>query len=349
MARQVSWRAQRSHLLRVKIHAHLEYTSLRDVPELVGAAERTGFDGVWFPETSHEPFLGAALACEHTTRATVGTNVAIALTRSPTLLAHLAWDLAALSGGRFILGLGTQVRAHVERRFGMPWDAPAPRLRDTVRAIRAVWDTWRTGRPLAYRGRGYALSLMTPFFTPPRHDHPIPVATAGVNPVMCRVAGEVADAFQVHPLHTPAYLRDVVLPAIRRGQARADRTALPIRVNASVFVVTDPQDAHTRGEVKQAIAFYASTPSYRGVLAHHGWEEIGARLSVLARSGRWAAMAAEVPDEMLETVAVLAPLSDAGARIRERYAGLADAVGPYAAFSPARADTWRALIAGIRG
>lgn len=333
----------------MKIDAHLEYATLRDVPDLAREAERAGFDGVWFPETSHEPFLGAALACEHTAHITVGTNVAIALTRSPTLLAHLAWDLAALSGGRFVLGLGTQVKAHIVRRFGMTWDAPAPQLRDLIRAIRAVWHSWRTGAPLTYQGRGYVLSLMTPFFTPPHHDHPIPIATAGVNPVMCRVAGEVADAFQVHPLHTPAYLREVALPAIRRGQARAGRAGVRIQVNASVFVVTDPRDDRARREVKRAIAFYASTPSYRGVLAHHGWEAIGTRLSALARSGAWAAMADEVSDETLETIAVVAPLEDAGARIRERYAGLADRVGPYAAFSPARADDWRALIAGIRG
>jgi len=333
----------------MQVDAHLAYHTLRDVPELARAAEALGFDGLWLPETAHEPFLGAALACEHTTRVTVGTGVAIALTRSPTLLAHLAWDLAALSGGRFVLGLGTQVKAHVVRRFGMPWDPPAPRLRDAVRAIRAVWHTWRTGAPLDYRGRWHTLSLMTPFFTPPRHDHPIPIATAGVNPVMCRVAGEVADGFQVHPLHTPAYLRQVVLPAIRRGQARAGRGAAPVQIIASVFVVPDPADERRRTEVKRQIAFYASTPSYRSVLDHHGWTEIGARLSALARRGAWAAMAEEVTDEMLHAIAVVAPVEEAGAEIRRRYAGLADRVGPYEPFSPAQPARWRALLAGIRG
>lgn len=333
----------------MRIDAHIEYRTLQDVPALAREAERIGFDGLWFPETAHEPFLGAALAAEHTTRISVGTNVALAFTRSPTLLAYLAWDLAALSSGRFILGLGTQVRSHIVRRFGMPWEAPAPRLRDAIRAIRAVWHTWRTGEPLNYRGRWYTLTLMTPFFTPQRHDEPIPIVTAGVNPVMCRVAGEVADGFQIHPLHTPAYLRDVVLPAIRRGQARA-RQSGRVQITASVFVVTGSSldIAHSRAEVKRSIAFYASTPSYRGVLAHHGWEEIGARLSAMASRGEWAGMAGEITDEMLETIAVIAPPEDIGAHIRARYEGLADRVGPYEPFSPAHADRWRAIIEGVR-
>jgi len=333
----------------MQVDAHLEYGTLRDVPALARSAERVGFDGLWFPETAHEPFLGAALAGEHTRRVTVGTNVAIAFTRSPTLLAHLAWDLAALTGGRFILGLGTQVRGHIVRRYGMPWDAPAPRLRDAIRAIRAVWHTWKTGAPLDYRGRDYHLSLMTPFFTPPRHEHAIPIVTAGVNPVMCRVAGEVADGFQVHPLHTVPYLREVIRPAILQGQTRAGRARVPIRINASVFVVTDGPHGPGAAAARQAIAFYASTPSYRGVLAHHGWEEIGARLSRLAATGQWSAMANAVTDEMLATIGVVAPLEEAGAALRARYDGLADRVGPYRPYTPADDAWWEALLRGVRG
>ena len=333
----------------MKVDAHIEYGTLLDVPALAEAAERAGFDGLWFPETAHEPFLGAALACEHTERLLVGTNVAIAFTRSPTLLAHLAWDLAALSAGRFVLGLGTQVKGHIVRRYGMPWDAPAPRLRDAIGAIRAVWHAWRTGEPLRHSGRWYQLSLMTPFFTPPRHEHAIPIVTAGVNPVMCRVAGEAADGFQVHPLHTPGYLRDVVLPAIHQGQTRSGRASVPIRVNASVFVVTDCPDGPGAAGAKRTIAFYASTPSYRGVLAHHGWEDIGARLSTLAARGEWAKMADEVTGEMLSTIAVVAPLEEAGPAIRARYGDLADRVGPYRAFSPADETWWRMLIRSVAG
>lgn len=335
----------------MKIDTRLVYRSLRDVPDLARAAEHAGFDGLWLEETSHEPFLGAALACEHTARVAVGTGVAIAFARSPTVLAQAAWDLAALSGGRFILGLGTQVKGHVVRRFGMPWEAPAPRLRDAVAAIRAVWTAWRSGTPLNHRGPYYTLTLMTPFFTPPHHDHLIPIATAGVNPLMCRVAGEVADAFQVHPLHTASYLRRVVLPAVRRGERRAGR-GRTVTVNASVFTVVGESRAElsaAREEVRRTIAFYASTPSYRPLLTHHGWDEIGIRLSALAARGEWVEMAAEITDEMLETIAVSGSPAEVGRQIRERYEGLADRVGAYLPFHPDAAARWAAVLAAARG
>lgn len=334
----------------MRIDTRLVYDTLREVPELAREAERIGFDGLWLEETAHDPFPGAALACEHTRTAAVGTAVAIAPARSPTVLAHLAWDLAALSDGRFVLGLGTQVKGHVARRFGMPWDPPAPKLRDAVRAIRAVWAAWRTGAPLRYQGEFYALSLMTPFFTPPRHDHRIPIATAGVNPVMCRVAGEVADAFQVHPLHTPAYLRDVVLPAIRRGERRAGRRGA-VAVHASVIAVigdSTREVAEAREDARRTIAFYAATPSYRSLLAHHGWEEVGARLSALAARGEWGRMPALVGDEMLEAIAVSGSAREVGRLLAARYANLADRVGVYAAFRPDWSARWTAMLDAAR-
>lgn len=333
------------------VDAHIAYNTLAEIPELVRSAEELGIDGLWFSETAHDPFLGAAIAAEHTRRVTIGTSVAIAFTRSPTLLAYLGWDLAVLSGGRFILGLGTQVKAHIVRRFGMPWDAPAPRLRDTVGAIHAVWHTWRTGSPLSYRGRGYTLNLMTSFFTPPPADAVTPIVTAGVNPVLCRVAGEVADGFQVHPLHTPAYLRNVIHPAIRKGQLKGGRGGTPFQVSVSTFVVTgtgEDEIGRARREAKRSIAFYASTPSYRGVLAYHGWQEVGQRLSALAARGAWAEMAEEISDEMLTTIAVVAPLDEVGTRIRERYEGLADRVGVYEPFSPRHGHRWRSLLEACR-
>lgn len=335
----------------MKIDTRLVYRTLRDVPALAQEAERAGFDGVWVEETSHEPFLGAALACEHTRSVSVGTNVAIAPARSPTVLAHLAWDLAALSAGRFVLGLGTQVKGHVVRRFGMAWDPAAPKLRDTVRAIRAVWSSWRSGEPLRYQGEFYSLTLMTPFFTPPPHDYAIPIATAGVNALMCRTAGEVADAFQVHPLHTPAYVRDVIIPAVRRGERRAGR-GRTVTVNVSVFALVgeserELQDA--REDARRTIAFYASTPSYRPLLAHHGWDDRGARLSALAAQGEWAKMAEIVSDEMLETITVNGSPRDVGRELAARYEGLADRVGVYIAFRPDWAARWAALLAGTRG
>ena len=333
------------------VDAHIHYGTLRDVPPLVQAAERVGVDGVWFSETAHDPFLGAAIAAEHTRHITVGTSVAIAFTRSPTLLAYLAWDLAALSGGRFTLGLGTQVKAHIVRRFGMPWEPPAPKLKETVQAIRTIWHTWRTDTPLNFRGRFYTLSLMTPFFTPPPMTASIPIVTAGVNPTLCRVAGEIADGFQVHPFHTPAYLRNVIVPAIRRGQARGGREGAPFHIATSVFTVTGESDdemAQARQDAKRSIAFYASTPSYRGVLAHHGWEAVGQRLSALAARGAWTEMADQISDEMLKTIAVVARVDEIGTQIHQRYAGLVDRISLYEPFSPAAERRWRGLLQGCR-
>lgn len=331
----------------MKVDAHIEYQTLADVPTLARAAEELGFDGAWVSETSHDPFLAAALAAEHTRRLSIGTSVAIAFARSPTVLAHTAWDLAAYSGGRFILGLGSQVKAHVTRRFGMPWDPPAPKLRETVEAIRSVWTAWREGTPLNFRGRFYALTLMTPFFSPPRHDEPIPIVTAGVNPPMCRIAGAVADGFQVHPLHTAAYLRDVVRPAIAAGRSASRRDGLPFSVAVSVFAVSGSDGAGiaaARERVRRAVAFYASTPSYRGVLAHHGWEATGERLSALAARGQWAEMPAQVTDEMLDLIAVEGPEESIGSRIVGRYQELADRIGIYEPFTPDREPLWRSLL-----
>ncbi|MGH2349039.1 MAG: TIGR03617 family F420-dependent LLM class oxidoreductase [bacterium] len=335
----------------MKIDAHIEYRSLAEVPALARAAEEIGVDGVWFSETSHDPFLGAALAAEHTRRISIGTSVDIAFTRSPTVLAHTAWDLAALSGGRFILGLGSQVKAHITRRFGPPWDPPAPKLREAVEAVRAVWAAWRAGTPLEYRGRFYTLTLMTPFFTPPPQPADIPIVTAGVNPAMCRAAGAAADGFQVHPLHTAAYLRDVVRPAIDTGRRRGHRPDAPFSIAASVFVVTGPDGpamSASRERVRQSIAFYASTPSYRGLLAHHGWEDTGAELSALAARGQWAAMPQLVSDDMLETIAVVGTIDEIGTRIVERYRGLADRLGLYEPFAPGAQPQWQNLIAAAK-
>jgi probable F420-dependent oxidoreductase len=329
----------------VKVDAQIVYENLREVPDLVQAAEELGLDGVWFTETAHDPFLAAALAARSTSRLAIGTGIAIAFARSPTLLAYLAWDLAALSGGRFMLGLGTQVKAHIVRRFGMPWSPPAPRLRDTVQAVRAVWEAWRTGAPLDYRGRGITLNLMTPFFTPPPQPHAIPIMTAGVNPLLCRVAGEVADGFHVHPFHTPDYLRNVIVPAITRG--RQQRPATPFEVVVTAFAVVAGTDTAVRA-AKRAIAFYASTPSYRGVLAHHGWAALGPELSALAARGRWSDMEDLIGDDILHTVAVVARAEDLGVQLRARYAGLADRISIYEPFAARRASIWRTLIAACR-
>lgn len=319
----------------MKLDAVLPTTSLGDIPALARAAEAAGFDAVWTTETQHNPFLPLPLIAEHTTRLRFGTAVAIAFARSPMTLAHVAWDLAAQSGGRFLLGLGTQVKAHIERRFGLPWpESPVGRLREQILALRAIWHCWQSGERLNFRGEHYRLTLMSPFFNPGPIEHPnIPIYIAGVNTGLARLAGEVGNGFHVHPLHTASYLREVLRPAIADGAARGGRAAEAVALAGSVFVVGSQAE---REHVRQQISFYASTPSYRPVLAHHGWEDAGAQLSQLAGRGDWAAMPALITDEMLAEVAVVAPGPELAAALRGRYAGLLDRVTVYRPFEGRR-------------
>jgi len=330
----------------MKIDAGLVFGNLREVPAIVRAAEASGFDGMWTSETQHEALLPLPLVAEHTQRIQFGTAIAVAFARSPTVLAHTAWDLAAQSGGRFILGLGTQVKAHIERRFGMTWEAPAPKLRDTILAMRALWDCWQNGTPLNFRGQFYKLTLMSPFFNPgPIVTPQVPIFIAGVNTTLCRLAGELADGFHVHPFHTAKYLREVTLPSIEAGAVKAGRSRKEVQVASSVFVVTNDAE---REMVRGQIAFYASTPSYRAVLDCHGWGEIGERLSHLASRRQWGDMPAEVSDEMLEVFATIATPADLPGKLVTRYAGLLDRVALYAPFVPGEHDDrWQALIEAV--
>lgn len=335
------------------VDARLAYGQLTEVPAIAREAEGLGFDGLWTSETDHDPFLGLALAAAHTHRLTLGTAIALAFTRSPTALAYTAWDLAHLSGGRFALGLGSQVRAHITRRFGMPWDPPAPKLRDVIGAIREVWDAWTDRRPLRFQGRYFTLTLMTPFFSPPGPRPPgLRIEIAGVGTRMCTLAGEVADGFHVHPFHTRRYLREVVLPQIEAGLARRGRSRSEISVSASVFAATGTAAEVASGleEIRRHLSFYASTPTYRHVLELHGWGEIGERLSLLAAQGAWSEMPRLVTNEMLDACAVWGPPDEVAARLRAEYATLADRLATYEAVVPGRRTaTWRALLDGLRG
>ncbi len=330
----------------MKIDAALTNVNLGQMPTVAQAAEALGFDGVWTSETQHEAFLPLPLVAEHTQRIQFGTAIAVAFARSPTILAHIAWDPAAQSGGRFILGLGTQVKAHVERRFGMKWESPAPKLREMILALHAIWDCWQNGTPLNFRGEFYKLTLMTPFFSPgPIQTPHVPIFIAGVNTGLCRLAGELADGFHVHPFHTAKYVRESVLPAIEAGAAKTGRTRLDVQLSASVFVVTDDAE---REMVRTQVSFYASTPSYRPVLEHHGWGEAGERLSHLASRKQWEDMPREISDEMLAEFAVIATPSELPAKLHAKYAGLVDRVTLYLPFVPGENDErWRALVAGI--
>ena len=332
----------------LSIDASLPPVRLNDIPYLARLAEEFGFDAVWTSETMHDPFLPGALIAEHTRRLRFGTAVAIAFARSPATLAYTAWDLAQASEGRFILGLGTQVKAHVERRFGMPWpDSPVGKLREQIAAVRAFWHAWQSGERLNFRGEYYKLTLMTPFFNPGLIEHPdIPIYIAGVNTGLARLAGECANGFHVHPLHTRRYLQEVILPAIEGGIVQAGRSRLEVAVCVTAFAVCNPVDELF---ARSQVAFYASTPSYRPVMALHGWEAIAEQLSGHAARGEWGEMPALISDEMLATFAVVAPEADLPAALAERYAGLADRLALYIPFRPGERDgLWRGLIDAFR-
>jgi probable F420-dependent oxidoreductase len=289
--------------------------------QLAAGLEADGYDGVWTAETQHDPFLPLAAAAVSTERVTLGTAIATAFTRSPMVTAMTAWDLQRASRGRFVLGLGTQVRAHNVRRFSVPWDAPpAPRLRELVEALRHIWGAFQGEHPLRFRGEYYRHDLITPFFDPGPHEWPSPpIYLAAVTPTMYRLAGDVADGIHVHVFHTARYLREVALPAL--GARRADLT-----LASGVFVVL----GGAADDVRMQIAFYGSTPTYRPVFEVHGWDGLQEELHLLMRRGDFAAMAAAIDDEVLAEFAVLAAdWDDAWRQIRERYDGILDRVGVY--------------------
>lgn len=317
----------------MKIDTGLAVDDLQDVPRVARMAEDIGFDGLWTSETQHDPFLPLVLAAEHTERMTLGTAIAVAFARNPMSTAYTAWDLANLSRGRFILGLGTQVKAHIERRFSMPWDSPAPQLREFIQAMRAIWDSWQNGTRLNFRGDFYKHTLMSPFFNPGPIDYPdIPIYIAGVNERLCRLAGELCEGFHVHPLHSVKYLEEFILPHIHQGLEKSDRTRGDIQLVSSVFVITGEDGAirdQLREDVRAQISFYASTPTYRPVFACHGWEDVAAKLSRLAARGKWAEMPALVTDEMLSVFAVEGAWDELPAKIIDKYDGLLDRVMYY--------------------
>jgi probable F420-dependent oxidoreductase len=332
-------------------------TAFRD-PDLTTAArhaqrlEALGFDCLWGIETAHDPFLPLAIAAAHTERVNLGTNIAVAFARTPYVTATIAWDLQAWSKGRFFLGLGTQVRPHVERRFSMPFDRPTARIKDYIRCVRAIWDTFQHGSKPAYEGEFYRFTVTNPAFTPAPLAGPMPpIYMAGVNALMCRAAGEVADGFQVHSFNSAAYLRDVVRANLDQGARLQGKTVDDFSIYATVFVVTGETQAEwdrLERDVRSRIAFYASTPSYRAVLEYHGFDGIAKELSRLSRIGEWEQMTDMITDEMLETFAVVAKPAELPRAMRERYAGLATRVAMSQHVLRDDPDArWRQLTDGI--
>lgn len=323
-----------------------------DVRTTAAAGEASGYAGLWTGETMHDPFLQLVQAAEVTERVTLGTSIAIAFGRTPMTFAITGYDLARLSHGRFVLGLGSQVKPHIERRFSMPWSRPAARMREFVNALRAIWACWHDGVALDFRGDFYTHTLMTPFFSPPAHEWgPPPVYLAGVGKLMTEVAGEVCDGFFFHGFTTPSYLREVTLPALVRGRAASGHDGLDgfDVAGPALTCVADTEEglADAIRGAKQQIAFYASTPAYRGVLDHHGWGDLQPELTRMSKDGRWVEMGDLVDDAMVRTFAAVGDVPTVARQLRERWGGAATRLSFY---TPYRVDAAlrQALLTELR-
>jgi len=333
----------------MKLDAGFAPMSLSAVASYARATEAMGFDALWTAETSHDPYLPLVLVAEHTERVQFGTSIAVAFPRSPLVHAQIAWDLQDQSKGRFILGLGTQVKGHNERRFGIPWQAPGPRLREMILTIRAIWDCWQHGTKPRFEGEHYRFTLMTPFFNPGPIAHPaIPIYIAGVNTYMCRLAGELCDGLHVHPFHSIRYLREHLLPEVEQGLAAGGRARRDLTLSTTAFVITGETDAdieRAKDAVRMQMAFYASTRTYIRVLETHGWGDTCVRLNEKAAKGDWSGMGREITDEMLEVFAVTAPYDKIGPAVLAKYGGILDRVAFYMPYNPgADDDRWRRIV-----
>jgi probable F420-dependent oxidoreductase len=303
---------------------------LGTVRSVYAELEEVGYDRAFSFEAKHDPFLALAVAGEHATRLELGTAIAIAFARTPMTLANLGWDLQALTGGRFVLGLGSQIAPHITERFSMPWSRPVERMGEMVRAIRAIWASWQDSTPLEFRGDFYTHTRMIPAFDPgPNPFGPPRILTAGFGPRMTRVAGEVADGFLVHPVNTRRSLLELTLPAITGGLAASGRSRDDLELVCVTIVVTGRDEVeldHSREAVRQQLAFYGSTPAYRPVFDLHDRGDLHPQLKSMAREGRWVEMASLVDDEFLEAVAVVGEPDRIAPLIRERLAGISDHV-----------------------
>jgi probable F420-dependent oxidoreductase len=313
-------------------------------------AEASGYDGVWSAETNHDPFLPIAIGAGATETLEFGTGITVAFARNPMTLAVVANDLQLLTKGRFMLGMGSQIKPHITKRFSMPWSHPAPRMRELILAIRAIWRAWETGEKLAFRGEFYTHTLMTPFFDPGPNQYGNPkILLAGVGQHMTEVAGEVADGFLVHGFTTERYLREVSLPSLERGAAKAGKTRADLTISYPGFVVTGADEKSTEAAataVREQIAFYASTPAYRPVLELHGWGDLQPELNTLSKRGEWVKMGELITDEVLEAFAVVCPLDRVASEVRARFEGLVDRFSFYAPYK-VDPETWKSVLAGF--
>ena len=322
----------------MKIDTTMVLDNPADAARLATELEAIGYDGIYSFEGQHDPFLPLALASQTTSTVQLGTGIAVAFARNPMSLAYLANDMQLLSEGRFILGLGTQIQAHIEKRYSSVWDKPAARLRDMVLAIRAIFDAWQTGDRLRYEGEFYKHTLMTPAFSPGPNSFGIPpIYCGGFGPKMTEVVGEVADGFIAHPFHTPESIQQITLPALQNGFAKAGkkRENFTLAVNLIVGSGDDEKSLKdAREKIRKQIAFYGSTPAYRPVLEVHGMGELQTQLNILSKDGHWDAMTALISDELLDAVAVVCPREEMADKIRVRCAGVFDRVNLVARYTP---------------
>lgn len=337
----------------LKIDCQLRDLDFTEVGSHAQRMEEMGFDAAWTFEAGQDAFTPLTLAAAATQNIHLGTNIAVAFGRSPFSMAQVAWDIQRLSRGRLHLGLGTQVRAHIERRFSMPFDQPARRISDYVRCMKAIFDNFQNGTKPDYRGEFYQFTLNNPFFNPGPNDHAeIPIYLAGVNPRMCRAAGEVADGFHNHPIHTVGYIKDVVKPAIDEGAKTRGLTVDDIKIQTMVLIASGDTQAEIDKaveDIRRQIGFYGSTPNYRGVLDHMGYGGLGKELSALMRAGDMDAMTAKITDSMVDQVAVIGKLDEVGPIVRSRYEGVLDRVAYYYPIPGDQPiDKWRAFTDAVK-
>lgn len=324
--------------------------NLLAVPARARELEAFGYDGAFTFEGPHDPFLPLLLAAEHSDHLDLSTAIAVAFARNPMTLAQTAYDLQIVSAGRFALGLGSQIRPHIEKRFSMPWSKPSERMRELVLAIRAIWAAWHDGAKLRFEGEFYRHTLMTPFFNPGPNPHGVPqIWLAGVGPAMTEAAGEVADGFLAHPFSTERFLREVTIPALERGFARAGRDRVGFEVSFPLMVVTAETEeaiAASDRDVRARLAFYGSTPEYRRVLELHGWGDLQPELNRLSKEGRWPEMSDLIDDELIDEFTVQGAPEEIAPKVIKRYGGLVDrvSVNPPPGIDP---DRWRGALDGF--
>ena len=328
--------------------------NLDDVPAQAQDVENSGYSGAWVAEMAHDPFLPLVLAAEHTTDLEIGTSIAVAFSRSPMTLANTAWDLQAYSKGRFVLGLGSQIKPHIEKRFSMEWSKPAARMREFALAMRAIWNTWLTGEKLEFRGEFYKHTLMTPMFSPAASElegfGPPKMFLAGVGPLMTEVAGEAFDGFICHGFTTEKYLREVTIPALARGREKAGKTMEGFEIVGPSFVVTgndDEQIERAAIATRKQIAFYGSTPAYRPVLDMHGWGGLQDELNTLSKQGEWDKMGTLIDDEILNTFAVVGEPEDIAGELGTRYGDVIQRLSFYAPYA-SDPDRWAKVMSDLR-